>query len=1530
MQFVSSPCLVHTIAPDSCFLPLRLLSPANIQHATIDLLDAVLIPCVFIDRWGCTPLDEALRGGTMYHKYCGRLIVAWGGSLGRSLKNTSAGKTFMQELEQIEMEDVRNLIRRLIDAGYDRRVPSSLAEQEICTMFEVGVKQIDLARELRQVFSQEALFLKEQSIKCRSDIQHIQEYMSPICAAIESHPVNQNRKSSVSGLSQQTENMAAEGLSKSSNSHRFGLVEEYNTLIFRSERMEKGLLSEENLFESVDQGLDSDEEEQLHADLDALVEMQERVEAMGGNQNKYMASVFQKVCLQITEIEGMYLDLSNVFLQASACTDSSTMPCVTLNEFAEVLDLMNLSGILQSELEEIFEQGLRHVPFWETDFTRSSQSEGDCISRDECMGQEGYPLAGEREHDEEDEDEDVKVPITKLIVGSPDFRSKIMALATDEAYCFMTGAAPFRLFSRTQISSLSAGGRMRKVATGEIFCMQQHHGPGRDAVLKYSPASAANEAVFRGALPDRTMNRSKSPVRGGSHSTERTSRDSEGGVWFLVISGNLVVEDDPSRIEQKLYSELGPGSIFGGYKTLTDKETPFLIKAIKGCQLLELPLRNLSLLRNEEITDALCLAANMGEAPIDAVVRRGIDSQEIASGDEHDDMFDGHLSETKLHALKVAFTLIDQVWQEICFGEASVPLSQFLAFQPYLGEVGSELFKKLFAVKGLPSIISKSDFWEIWIRFLSMEAYGKRDPANISELHNFEAQNLEKSLHDQEVSEERPNGILEAMHARFFRSRQLKDRFLDGTTIEQFELCFIAVTGDIGVPLPSSKIKVFLEQLFPDFQYPISRHNCQEFMNEFGRDGIKSKFITFADIRKMFLERSKELRAEGSNLIHSTFNPNSDLYQKWLNVVKLVAVLQYIVVPIRLCFSPWNIMTDWRALSIDLPLDILTGVHVLVLSNTAYQNSRAQWVVNRVKLIRRINLQVLMASIPVDWLAFVFGASIEMCNWLRVNKLFLPYHVLIQQKKIGRISARNRLLELFLSLLALLHSAGCTWFYIGTRYKEWYPDSAVSWFESAENLKNVTSHSYADRYGIRNHSTILDRYLISLYWVTSTLSSYGIVGDMLPANNVEILYCMVMMVLNITFYGFIIGEVSTIVMMQDEEVVAARTQLGAVESFVRGSCLEDDLREEIKMHFKATRIHSSTNQTAIFRRMSRCLQVEVSSYTTRGYLDGVPLFQGCSSQLMDAICVLLVEVNFAPEEYLYRASEIARDMYFVVDGSVDEISEGDKGEKIDAVVKSGGTTGVLSFFFGMRRLGSARAGKLAGAVCLRLSRDEFMDMLALYPEEEAKIAQAAMTTFEGARSQFGSRRALSHSPSKAGGSHVAVSAAADATSTNGNPEDSDLEDKNSSEAFTQALGGSGVRLKMAVLKKRREGKRIYGILTAAGKGDIVRLRSSLISEGDCNIHDYFRRTPLHIAASQGQLEAVRFLLHMKADGDARDQFENTPLNEAVRHRHDAVAALIREKLPGCSLSMKGHEIGSLMCQVFYRTYFFVYVLLRLM
>jgi hypothetical protein len=86
-----------------------------------------------------------------------------------------------------------------------------------------------------------------------------------------------------------------------------------NAFTRRGKGTDRGLQSEEN--EPYNQSLDSDEKVQLHAKFDALIEMQERVETTDGSQNKYMASVFQKTCMQITEIDGIYHDITHAFCQ---------------------------------------------------------------------------------------------------------------------------------------------------------------------------------------------------------------------------------------------------------------------------------------------------------------------------------------------------------------------------------------------------------------------------------------------------------------------------------------------------------------------------------------------------------------------------------------------------------------------------------------------------------------------------------------------------------------------------------------------------------------------------------------------------------------------------------------------------------------------------------------------------------------------------------------------------------------------------------------------------------------------------------------------------------------------------------------------------------------------------------------------------------------------------------------------------------------------------------------------------------------
>ncbi len=55
---------------------------------------------------------------------------------------------------------------------------------------------------------------------------------------------------------------------------------------------------------------------------------------------------------------------------------------------------------------------------------------------------------------------------------------------------------------------------------------------------------------------------------------------------------------------------------------------------------------------------------------------------------------------------------------------------------------------------------------------------------------------------------------------------------------------------------------------------------------------------------------------------------------------------------------------------------------------------------------------------------------------------------------------------------------------------------------------------------------------------------------------------------------------------------------------------------------------------------------------------------------------------------------------------------------------------------------SARCHKLTGAICLRLPRDRFIPILKMFPDEEEKIAEAALSAFEQTKSSHAGRHDL--------------------------------------------------------------------------------------------------------------------------------------------------------------------------------------------
>lgn len=63
-----------------------------------------------------------------------------------------------------------------------------------------------------------------------------------------------------------------------------------------------------------------------------------------------------------------------------------------------------------------------------------------------------------------------------------------------------------------------------------------------------------------------------------------------------------------------------------------------------------------------------------------------------------------------------------------------------------------------------------------------------------------------------------------------------------------------------------------------------------------------------------------------------------------------------------------------------------------------------------------------------------------------------------------------------------------------------------------------------------------DQYLLALYYVLATLSSEGNVGELIPSTEEEVFFCFMLMIINMTLFAYILGEVSSLVLKMDNEV----------------------------------------------------------------------------------------------------------------------------------------------------------------------------------------------------------------------------------------------------------------------------------------------------------------------------------------------------------------------------------------------------------
>ena len=90
--------------------------------------------------------------------------------------------------------------------------------------------------------------------------------------------------------------------------------------------------------------------------------------------------------------------------------------------------------------------------------------------------------------------------------------------------------------------------------------------------------------------------------------------------------------------------------------------------------------------------------------------------------------------------------------------------------------------------------------------------------------------------------------------------------------------------------------------------------------------------------------------------------------------------------------------------------------------------------------------------------------------------------------------------------------------------------------------------------------------------------------------------------------------------------------------------------------------------------------------------------------------------------------------------------------------------------------------------------------------------------------------------------------------------------------------------------------KLEGIMAnfAASQGDLNEIKSLNAKGIDLNGADYDLRTPMHLAASEGHLNILEYFILNNIELNPKDRWGGTPLDDAKRHDHKKVVALLEK------------------------------------
>lgn len=362
--------------------------------------------------------------------------------------------------------------------------------------------------------------------------------------------------------------------------------------------------------------------------------------------------------------------------------------------------------------------------------------------------------------------------------------------------------------------------------------------------------------------------------------------------------------------------------------------------------------------------------------------------------------------------------------------------------------------------------------------------------------------------------------------------------------------------------------------------------------------------------------------------------PDSRFKVLWEFYVLFITILATIIAPLIVVF---RIPMSAKLIALDVLITFTFIADIVVQFNASYSVRQKQISDRKAIAIRYIKgwfILDLFATIPWTFITsrhLIFNRILRFFRLIRLLKLFGSSRTLRRARKLSFVNpAFMRLFMLVFWILVAAHLVACGWIYIG----------GVGLYTS--------SGDYTSNGAV---------YLEAFYWTITTLTTIGY-GDITPDNPIQFIYVIIVMLMGAATYGFIIGNIASIIANLDIAKSRFREKVENIDTFLKYRNIPSRLQTRIHDYYDYLwESRRGYEESDLLLDLPKPLKTQIAFFLNRDIIEKVPLFKEASHEFIRDIILNLNPVIYTPGDQIITYGEIGYEMYFISRGEVDVLNE---------------------------------------------------------------------------------------------------------------------------------------------------------------------------------------------------------------------------------------------------------------------------------